>query len=168
MTPAESSSSGLTGAGPVPPRPVSPSTVSPSTVLPSTGGRVTESRAERFSRELTDLKIADPSAGHPRLWQRMGAILMVLGIVLGVCAYLISHRTTSSLTQGDAITIGLGGVTLAVTGSAVFLRYSLTGFLRFWMARQSFELNILAERVFTGALHDAANGTSAKDATRNR
>jgi hypothetical protein len=163
MTPAESSSSGLTGAGPVPPRPVSPSTVSPSTVLPSTGGRVTESRAERFSRELTDLKIADPSAGHPRLWQRMGAILMVLGIVLGVCAYLISHRTTSSLTQGDAITIGLGGVTLAVTGSAVFLRYSLTGFLRFWMARQSFELNILA-----GALHDAANGTSAKDATRNR
>jgi hypothetical protein len=137
-------------------------------VSPSTGGRVAESRAERFSRELTDLKIADPSAGHPRLWQRMGAILMVLGIVLGVCAYLISHRTTSSLTQGDAITIGLGGVTLAVTGSAIFLRYSLTGFLRFWMARQSFELNILAERVFTGAQHDAANGTSAKDTTRNR
>jgi hypothetical protein len=93
---------------------------------------------------------------------------MVLGIVLGVCAYLISHRTTSSLTQGDAVTIGLGGVTLAVTGSAIFLRYSLTGFLRFWMARQSFELNILAERVFAGALHDAANGTSARDANRNR
>ena len=163
MTSAESSSFGVPGAGPGSPGPGSPSTVSP-----STGGRVAESRAERFSRELTDLKIADPSAGHPRLWQRTGAILMVLGIVLGVCAYLISHRTTSSLTQGDAITIGLGGVTFAVTGSAIFLRYSLTGFLRFWMARQSFELNILAERVFTGALHDAANGTSAKDATRNR
>jgi hypothetical protein len=158
MTSAESSSFGVTGAGPGSPGPVSP----------STGGRVAESRAERFSRELTDLKIADPSAGHPRLWQRVGAILMVLGIILGVCAYLISHRTTSSLTQGDAITIGLGGVTLAVTGSAIFLRYSLTGFLRFWMARQSFELNILAERVFTGALHDAANGTSARDANRNR
>jgi hypothetical protein len=54
-----------------------------------------------------------------------------------------------------------------VTGSAIFLRYSLTGFLRFWMARQSFELNILAERVFTGAIHDAANGASARDANRN-
>jgi hypothetical protein len=150
MTSAESSSSGVTAAGPG----------SPGAVSPSTGGRVAESRAERFSRELTDLKIADPSAGHPRLWQRLGAILMVLGIVLGVCAYLISHRT--------AVTIGLGGVTLAVTGSAIFLRYSLTGFLRFWMARQSFELNILAERVFAGALHDAANGTSARDANRNR
>jgi hypothetical protein len=110
--------------------------------------RAAESRADRFARELSDLKISDPSAGHPRLWQRLGAVLMVLGPVLGVTAYLISHRTSSSLTQGDAITIGLGGVTLSVVGAAIFLRYSLTGFLRFWMARQSFELNVLAERVF--------------------
>jgi hypothetical protein len=153
MTSAESSPSSVTAAG---------------AVSPSTGGRVAESRAERFSRELTDLKIADPSAGHPRLWQRTGAVLMVLGVVLGVSAYLVSHRTTSSLTQGDAITIALGGVTLAVVGSAIFLRYSLTGFLRFWMARQSFELNILAERVFAGALLDTANGASPKEAPRNR
>jgi hypothetical protein len=116
-------------------------------VPPSTGGSTAESRADRFARELSDLKVADPAAGHPRLWQGTGAVLMALGIVLGVSAYLISHRTTSSLTQGDAITIGLGGATLAVTGSAIFLRYSLTGFLRFWMARQSFELNVLVERV---------------------
>jgi hypothetical protein len=131
-------------------------------------GRAAESRADRFARELRDLKISDPSAGRPRLWQRAGATLMVLGIVLGVCAYLISHRTSSSLTQGDTVTIGLGGVTLAVVGSAIFLRYSLTGFLRFWMARQSFELNLLAERAFAGArpglpgsVRDSANGTRA-------
>ena len=112
------------------------------------GGRVTESRAERFARELRDLKVADPSTGRPQLWQRVGATLMGLGVFLGLCAYLISHRTNSSFTQGDAITIGLGGVTLAVTGSAIFLRYSLTSFLRFWMARQSFELNMMAERMF--------------------
>jgi hypothetical protein len=116
----------------------------------TSGGRVAESRAERFARELRDLKVSDPSDGHPRLWQRVGAALMVLGIVVGVAAYLLSHRTSSSLTQGDAITIGLGGVTLAVVGSAIFLRYSLTGFLRFWMARQSFEMNILAERFMSG------------------
>ncbi len=76
---------------------------------------------------------------------------MLLGIVLGVAAYLVSHRTSSSLTQGDAITIGLGGVTVSVVGAAIFLRYSLTGFLRFWMARQSFELNVLAERLTSPA-----------------
>ena len=66
---------------------------------------------------------------------------MVLGPVLGVTAYLVSHRTSSALVQGDAVTIGLGAVTVTVVGSALFLRYSLTGFLRFWMARQSYELN---------------------------
>ena len=118
----------------------------------------TESRADRFARELADLKISDPAAGHPRVWQRLGAALMVLGVVLGVTAYLISHRTNSSFTQGDAITIAVGGVTLAVVGSALFLRYSLTGFLRFWMARQSFEMNLLAEKVFAGGLLSASDG----------
>ena len=120
-----------------------------------------ESRADRFSRELADLKIADPAAGHPRLWQRAGAALMVLGIVLGVAAYLISQRTGDSLTASTAITIALGGVTLALVGGAIFLRYSLTGFLRFWMARQSFELNLVAERAFSGTLLATSDGRLA-------
>ena len=117
-----------------------------------------ESRAERFARELADLKVADPAAGHPRLWQRAGAALMALGVVLGVAAYLISQRTGDSLTASTAITIALGGVTLALVGGAIFLRYSLTGFLRFWMARQSFELNLVAERAFSGTLLATSDG----------
>ncbi|HEU5391975.1 MAG TPA: hypothetical protein VFV73_39370 [Streptosporangiaceae bacterium] len=74
-------------------------------------------------------------------------MLMVLGPALGVTAYLVSHRTTSALVQGDAVTIGLGAATVTITGSALFLRYSLTGFLRFWMARQSHELALLADRL---------------------
>jgi hypothetical protein len=82
----------------------------------------------------------------------------VAGIVLGVASYLISQRTASSLTASTAITIALGGVTLALVGGAVFLRYSLTGFLRFWMARQSFELTMLAERAFAGTRPATSHG----------
>jgi len=108
----------------------------------------TETRADRFVRELGELKIPDPAAGRPRLWLRLGVVLMVLGPVLAVSAYLISHRTTDALVQRDAITVALGGVTVSIVGSALFLRYSLTGFLRFWMARRSYDLSLLADRVF--------------------
>jgi hypothetical protein len=109
-------------------------------------------RADRFARELADLKISDPAKGHPRLWQNLGALLMVAGIAAGLAGYLVSQRTGSSLTASTAVNIALGGVILAVTGSAIFLRYSLTAFLRFWLARQSFELNLLAERGLAGGL----------------
>ncbi len=114
-----------------------------------------ETRADRFVRELAELKIPDPAAGRPRLWQRLGAVLMVLGPVLGVTAYLVSHRTTSPLVQGDAVTVGLAAVTVSLVGSALFLRYSLTGFLRFWMARQSHALAVLADRLDREAGRDA-------------
>jgi hypothetical protein len=107
----------------------------------------TETRADRFVRELAELKVPDPAAGRPRLWLRLGAVLMVLGLVLAVAAYVISHSTSDPLVQRDAITLGLGGVTGGVVGSALFVRYSLTGFLRFWMARQSYDLTVLADRL---------------------
>ncbi|MGW6421571.1 hypothetical protein ACWF82_02755 [Nocardia sp. NPDC055053] len=107
---------------------------------------MTESRADRFARDLRELEIPDPSAGRSGLWLRTGAVLLVAGPVLVVLAYLMSHGTTDPLTQRDAIVLALGGVAAAVSGGAVFLRYSLTNFLRFWLARQAFELDGLAER----------------------
>jgi hypothetical protein len=124
----------------------------------------TESRADRFARELADLKVSDPAKGHPRRWQNLGALLMILGVVLGVIGYLISQRTADSLTASTAINIALGGVILAVVGSAVFLRYSLTGFLRFWLARQSFELHMLAERGLAEGTLGHSGGAHARSA----
>lgn len=107
----------------------------------------TETRADRFVRELADLKISDPAAGRSTQWQRLGVLLMAAGLALAVASYAMSRGTSDPRVQNDAITIGLGAVVAAVIGSALFLRYSLTGFLRFWMARQSYDLSLLADRL---------------------
>ncbi|MFC4503531.1 MULTISPECIES: hypothetical protein [Streptomyces] len=104
-------------------------------------------RAERFVRELAALKIPDPAAARAALWLRLGGLLMLAGLVLGGLAFPLAHATDSPLGQGDALALGLGGVAAAVVGGALFLRYSLTGFLRFWLARQSFDLDRLGERL---------------------
>ncbi|GAA3204504.1 hypothetical protein [Actinocorallia longicatena] len=106
-----------------------------------------EPRAARFERELAELKIPDPAAGRTALWARLGGVLMALGIVLGIVGYLTAHTATDALVQRDALALGLGGIASSVVGSALFLRYSLTHFLRFWMARQSFDLAQLADRL---------------------
>ncbi|MFC7260326.1 hypothetical protein [Streptomyces lutosisoli] len=121
----------------------------------------TEPRADRFVRELAVLKIPDPAAARAVLWLRLGASLMVLGLVLGVSGYLVSHQTTDPLVQGDGLALGLGGIAASVVGSALFLRYSLTGFLRFWMARQSYDLNLLADRLLERDIRHDPTGNDA-------
>ncbi|MFJ9564098.1 hypothetical protein ACIRQQ_29185 [Streptomyces fuscichromogenes] len=119
---------------------------------------VPASRADRFVRELAELKIPDPAAARAALWLRLGGLLMTAGLVLGALAFPLAHATDDSLAQGDALSLGLGGITAAVVGAALFLRYSLTGFLRFWLARQSYDLDRLGERLSDSA--DAAKSAN--------
>ncbi|MEU1511480.1 hypothetical protein ABZ490_04875 [Streptomyces sp. NPDC005811] len=111
-----------------------------------------DDRAERFVRELAALRIPDPAAARAALWLRLGGLLMCAGLVLGGLAFPLAHATDSDLGQGDALALGLGGVTAAVVGGALFLRYSLTGFLRFWLARQSYDLDRLGDRLTGSAV----------------
>lgn len=121
----------------------------------------TETRADRFVRELNVLKIPDPAAGRAALWLRLGAVLMAVGVILGVSAYFISHNTSDPLVQNDALTLGLAAIAGSVVGSALFLRYSLTGFLRFWMARQSYDVELLADRLLERDLRHDPTGSEA-------
>ncbi len=91
------------------------------------------------------MSIKEPSLGRDRVWLRLGIALMIVAPLLAVGAYFASY-SGNDLEQRDAIVMALGALTVAVVGSALFLRYSLAGFLRFWLARFVYEHQTQTDR----------------------
>ena len=113
-------------------------------------------RVEQFTAEISEMKLPDTSSSRDRALLRVGAVLMVAGLVTTVVAYTISHDTLNPLQQRDAIVIALAGVSLTVLGATLFLRYSMAQFLRFWLARLSWEQQAQTDRVVEAVRSDKA------------
>jgi len=106
-----------------------------------------QDRVEQFRAEIADMKLRDPATSRERLWLGLGVALMVIGAVLALAAYLMSHQTNDPAVGNDALTVGLAGVTCAVLGGALFLRYSVAAFFRFWLARLIYEQKAQTDRL---------------------
>jgi hypothetical protein len=104
-------------------------------------------RVQEFKQEIADMRVRDPATGRDRIWLRVGAVLMIAGLIVAGLAYPLSHGTSNPLSQNDALALGLGGLTGAVVGSALFVRYSIAGFFRFWLARLSYEQQAQTDRL---------------------
>ena len=108
---------------------------------------MTENRAEAFKAQIAALSIKDPATGRDRMMLRLGVAAMLIGVVLTVASYFGSNGTTNALSQRDFIVLSIVGLSITVVGGALFLRYSLAGFLRFWLARLIYEQHTQTDRL---------------------
>jgi hypothetical protein len=104
-------------------------------------------RVEQFRAEIAAMHLKDPASGRETALLRLGVLLMVGGVVLTLVSYFASHSTKLALDQGDDTILALVGVGLTISGSALFLRYSLANFFRFWLARLIFEQRAATDRL---------------------
>jgi hypothetical protein len=129
-------------------------------------------RVEEFRKEVAEMRLRDPAASRDRNLLRLGVFLMALGIVLGVVGYLGSHsasalyNTAGPAEQRDYLIVAVIGLTLAVIGSALFLRYSLAQFLRFWLARFIYEQQAQTDRIVGARPQPAETSESASSGVR--
>jgi hypothetical protein len=113
----------------------------------STAGSGNTGRIEQFKAEIADMRLRDPATARDRQLLRLGVALLAGGVVVTVIAYFMSHGTTNPLTQRDAIIVALAGLAVTIAGGALFLRYSLAAFLRFWLARLIYEQQSQTDRI---------------------
>ena len=115
--------------------------------MASAAGSGEMQRLEEFKAEIAEMRLRDPATARDRHLLRLGVVLLAVGVVLTVVAYFMSHGTTNPLSQRDAIILALAGVTVSIAGGALFLRYSLATFLRFWLARLIYEQQTQTDRI---------------------
>jgi hypothetical protein len=107
-------------------------------------------RIEQFKADIADLRITDPSSSRDLLATRLGVAGMAVGVILGLYAYSLSYGASGdnpAPQQRDAIIIALIGVSVAIAGAAMYLKGSLSSFLRFWLVRDLHERRAQTDRV---------------------
>lgn len=123
---------------------------------------------EQFLTEIAAIRVR--RSGRDTFLLRAGAALMPGGVLVGVVAWFVSHNTDNPLDQRDAVILALVGVSISLVGVALFIRYSLGEFFRYWMARLIHEQ--AAHRTpgdaVPAAATDRTSATSATSAASDR
>lgn len=101
-------------------------------------------RTRRLAEDVKALGAPGDTSRRDQALTALGVVLMLAGIGVAVAGYTISATTSDPLRQSDGRALGPIAITLAVLGLALFLRYSATRFLRFWMARLIVERRTVA------------------------
>jgi len=112
------------------------------------GGTTDEpDRLEEFQAELGRLRVRRTSPSNEQRLLLAGVVLMPLGLGLVLVGYLGASGTTELSSQVPyLISGGLLGLGLTVVGAALFLRYSMGRYLRFWLLRLIYEEHRTADR----------------------
>jgi hypothetical protein len=99
----------------------------------------TTDRIDQFKTDMGEMKLKTTGSSKEGALQIVGAVLMVVGIVMAFAIYQSSQSQSDARDIQSNIIFAIGALCITITGAAMFLRYSLAKFLRFWLLRQMYE-----------------------------
>ncbi len=104
-------------------------------------------RAIEFRDEIAGMQISAPVDADERRFLVAGMALVGIGIVLILAGYWGASGTPIPAKQTPyLISGGLLGLAVVVAGAALFVRYSLSRYLRFWLVRSIYEQRTQTDR----------------------
>ena len=99
----------------------------------------TPDRIDQFKTDMGEMKLKTTGSSKEGALQIIGAVLMVVGIVLAFAMWQSSQGQSDARDIQSSIIFAIGAMCVTITGAAMFLRYSLAKFMRFWLLRQLYE-----------------------------
>ena len=105
-------------------------------------------RAEEFTQEISQLKMSGSSAENESRAMKLGIAGLVIPIVMAIVGIVLVMSTSDAADQRAyaSQTFWLGNI-IVIIGAALFIRYSLGRYLRFWMIRLIHEQRAQTDRV---------------------
>ena len=124
-----------------------------------------DARIDQFRSEVDGLKLKGSSGQGEQRLLVIGIVLTVIGVALAVLGAVQVGASGGSpadqrayMAQGSFL-----GLALIIAGVALFVRYSLARYLRFWLIRLTYESRANTDRV-VDAIERAAGLPSTLDA----
>ena len=108
-----------------------------------------EARIDEFRSEIDGLKLKGSSGEGEKRLLVIGIVLVAVGIGLAVLgAVQVGSSGGSPADQRAFMAQGsFMGLALIIAGAALFVRYSLARYLRFWLIRMTYESRANTDRV---------------------
>jgi hypothetical protein len=123
-------------------------------------------RIERLQSEAARLDVAR-SGSRDGLFQMIAVAAMVVGVVGAFIAWQASLGSDDPRDIQSHIVLAITMLGLVIIGAAVFLRYSLAKFLRFWLLRQLYEGQAHVDELVASFRPSAGLGTDRLVSDRN-
>ncbi len=96
-------------------------------------------RREQFEEEIAAVRIRTSKAEAEQRFALLGLIALIAGAGICLIAYIASGGQSDTRDVISSVILALLGVSVSIIGAALFLRYSLARFLRFWLLRLIYE-----------------------------
>ena len=96
-------------------------------------------RLAQFQDEVAKLKVTGGGANPERLGAQWGIGLTIVGFVVAIVAYWSALDSKSTNTQLRSQIIAIIGIGLALVGIVIWVRNSITRYLRYWIVRLVYE-----------------------------
>lgn len=105
-------------------------------------------RVEAFTSEIESLKLKAGGAESERRLLVLGGLALAAGLALAILGGIQVTNNTAPADQRAFMATGTFlGVAFMILGAALFVRYSLSRYLRFWLIRLIHESRANTDRI---------------------